>query len=248
MLQGAMEAQDRVGLMLNVRREDLQRVLAVLPALQKPTISHLSDEEWLAVNTVIDESRRVEGDSAAQGSACRGDCRVSAEQGGVVMRILSGRPAAAMVQRLSARGVRLTSLEPKVRTIVNRVRRGGDKALRGYAQRWDGLASKQPFRVPAAEFERAWKAASPQLRDALSRSRTERSPLLPIGRNLRNGCERTGEFRLDSWAIPLDSVGCYVPGGRHPLGIDVADDGDPGAVWRESRTLESPLRILLQRC
>ncbi|HTW56493.1 MAG TPA: ATP phosphoribosyltransferase [Terriglobales bacterium] len=56
MLQGAMEAQDRVGLMLNVRRENLARVLAVLPALQKPTISHLSDEDWLAVNTVIDES------------------------------------------------------------------------------------------------------------------------------------------------------------------------------------------------
>jgi ATP phosphoribosyltransferase len=55
MLQGAVEAHDRVGLMLNVRRGDLAAVLAVLPALQKPTISHLSDEEWLAVNTVIDE-------------------------------------------------------------------------------------------------------------------------------------------------------------------------------------------------
>jgi ATP phosphoribosyltransferase len=56
MLQGAMQAQDLVGLMLNVRREDLQGVLAVLPALQKPTISHLSDQDWFAVNTVIDES------------------------------------------------------------------------------------------------------------------------------------------------------------------------------------------------
>jgi ATP phosphoribosyltransferase len=56
MLRGAMEAQDRVGLMLNVRRENLAAVLAVLPALQKPTISHLSDDDWLAVNTVIDES------------------------------------------------------------------------------------------------------------------------------------------------------------------------------------------------
>jgi ATP phosphoribosyltransferase len=56
MLRGAMEAQDRVGLMLNVRKQNLSAVLAVLPALQKPTISHLSDEDWLAVNTVIDES------------------------------------------------------------------------------------------------------------------------------------------------------------------------------------------------
>ena len=56
MLQGAMEAQDRVGLMLNVRKNDLTAVLSVLPALQKPTISHLSDDDWLAVNTIIDES------------------------------------------------------------------------------------------------------------------------------------------------------------------------------------------------
>jgi ATP phosphoribosyltransferase len=57
MLRGAMEAQDRVGLMLNVRREHLAAVLAVLPALKKPTISTLSDEDWLAVNTVIEESQ-----------------------------------------------------------------------------------------------------------------------------------------------------------------------------------------------
>jgi ATP phosphoribosyltransferase len=56
MLQGAMAAQNRVGLMLNVRSEDLQNVLAVLPALKKPTISTLSDRDWVAVNTVIEES------------------------------------------------------------------------------------------------------------------------------------------------------------------------------------------------
>jgi ATP phosphoribosyltransferase len=56
MLKGAMAAKDRVGLMLNVRKEDLERVLGVLPALKRPTISTLSDPEWLAVNTVIEES------------------------------------------------------------------------------------------------------------------------------------------------------------------------------------------------
>jgi len=56
MLRGAMDAQDRVGLMLNVRKKDLPAVLAVLPALKKPTISTLSDGDWLAVNTVIEES------------------------------------------------------------------------------------------------------------------------------------------------------------------------------------------------
>ncbi len=57
MLRGAMEAKDRVGLMLNVRKEDLDRVLGVLPALKRPTISTLSDPDWLAVNTVIEESQ-----------------------------------------------------------------------------------------------------------------------------------------------------------------------------------------------
>jgi len=55
LLRAAIEAQGRVGLMLNVRRADLDRVLALLPALQRPTISSLSDNEWVAVNTIIEE-------------------------------------------------------------------------------------------------------------------------------------------------------------------------------------------------
>jgi ATP phosphoribosyltransferase len=55
LLKAAIEAQGRVGLMLNVRRADLTSVLALLPALQRPTISGLSDEEWVAVNTIIEE-------------------------------------------------------------------------------------------------------------------------------------------------------------------------------------------------
>ncbi|MFZ1134024.1 MAG: ATP phosphoribosyltransferase [Candidatus Korobacteraceae bacterium] len=56
MMRGAMEAQGRVGLMLNVRVEDLHAVLAVLPALNSPTISTLSDKAWVAVNTILEES------------------------------------------------------------------------------------------------------------------------------------------------------------------------------------------------
>jgi ATP phosphoribosyltransferase len=55
LLKAAIEAQGRVGLMLNVRRADLSNVLALLPALQRPTISALSDDEWVAVNTIIEE-------------------------------------------------------------------------------------------------------------------------------------------------------------------------------------------------
>jgi ATP phosphoribosyltransferase len=55
LLKAAIEAQGRVGMMLNVRRADLGDVLAILPALQRPTISALSDTEWVAVNTIIEE-------------------------------------------------------------------------------------------------------------------------------------------------------------------------------------------------
>jgi len=55
MLRGAIDAQSQVGLMLNVKRADLDAVLAVLPALNSPTISQLSDSEWVAVNTIVEE-------------------------------------------------------------------------------------------------------------------------------------------------------------------------------------------------
>jgi len=56
LLDGAINALGKVGLMLNVHQKDLKAVLEVLPALKRPTISHLSDEQWLAVNTILDES------------------------------------------------------------------------------------------------------------------------------------------------------------------------------------------------
>ena len=55
MLRGAMAAEGKVGLMMNVRKADLEKVLAVLPALQKPTISGLSDPDWTDVMTIINE-------------------------------------------------------------------------------------------------------------------------------------------------------------------------------------------------
>jgi ATP phosphoribosyltransferase len=56
LLEGAMNALGKVGLMLNVQRQDLARVLNVLPSLKNPTISQLSDEAWVAVNTILEES------------------------------------------------------------------------------------------------------------------------------------------------------------------------------------------------
>ena len=56
MLQGAMAAEGKVGLMMNVRQKDLAAVLKILPALQTPTVSALADKEWADVNTILDEN------------------------------------------------------------------------------------------------------------------------------------------------------------------------------------------------
>jgi ATP phosphoribosyltransferase len=56
MLQSCLAAEGKVGLMMNVHRHDLEAVLGQLPALQKPTVSSLSDPDWVALNTILDES------------------------------------------------------------------------------------------------------------------------------------------------------------------------------------------------
>jgi histidinol dehydrogenase len=132
------------------------------------------------------------------------------------MRIVSGREAAALVDRLAGRGARLSTLEPRVRRIVNDVRRGGDRALRRYAERLDGVDRNQPLQVPASEIAEAWQTIGSQLRQSLRQA----------AGNIRRFCSwqkpaswtRTrGGISLGQRALPLDSVGCYVPGGRHPL-------------------------------
>jgi ATP phosphoribosyltransferase len=56
MLKGALAAKGKVGLMMNLRRSDLDGIIAILPALKNPTISSLADDAWVAINTVVDES------------------------------------------------------------------------------------------------------------------------------------------------------------------------------------------------
>ena len=56
MLRSCLAAEGRVGLMMNVRAADLEQVTSILPAMRNPTISHLSDPDWLALNTIIDET------------------------------------------------------------------------------------------------------------------------------------------------------------------------------------------------
>jgi histidinol dehydrogenase len=132
------------------------------------------------------------------------------------MRIVTGRAAESAVKRLAARGMQFAGLEPRVRRIVNDVRRDGDRALRHYAERWDGLEKNEPFRVSEAEMAAAWDKSDPLLRKSLRQA----------AQNIRRFCEwqkprswtrtRAG-ISLGQLVRPLDSIGCYAPGGRYPL-------------------------------
>src|SRR5579863_7500400 len=91
-------------------------------------------------------------DSAPERGKRAGDRGISAEQGGCVMRILSGKSAAAYVCEIERRGSRLGKIEPAVRRIVKDVRRNGDRALIKYARKLDALAVKQNLRVSNSEL------------------------------------------------------------------------------------------------
>src|SRR5258708_3996925 len=134
------------------------------------------------------------------------------------MRILEGRRAANFVKKLEQRGPSaLARVEKQVRRIVDDIRKNGDHALRRYAEKWDGLKPKQPLRVPQAEMEQALRAVSEEFRQALQIAAT----------NIRQHCEAQ---KPEAWqrefmpgvevgqvVRPIDSAGCYVPGGRYPL-------------------------------
>jgi len=132
------------------------------------------------------------------------------------MKIISGREAAATVEHLAERGTKSTKLESRVRRIVNDVRRGGDRALRLYAERWDGLRANQSLRVSEEEIREVTRSIDPPLRKSLREAAA----------NIRRFCQwqkpkawtrnRAG-ISLGQLVRPLESVGCYVPGGRHPL-------------------------------
>jgi len=132
------------------------------------------------------------------------------------MRILTGRRASSMVESLASRGTDTSAIEPTVRRIIKDVRRNGDRALRRYAARWDSLKPSQPFQVAASDFAAAKRSLPLKLRRSLAQAAD----------NIRHFCEwqkpscwtRTQHgMSLGQIVRPLHSVGCYVPGGRHPL-------------------------------
>jgi histidinol dehydrogenase len=134
------------------------------------------------------------------------------------MRILEGTRRNRFVGALEQRSTtNFMDVEPAVRRIVNDVRKNGDRALRRYAARWDSLVKSEPLRVPEQELQQAWRQTPPELQEAISQAAA----------NIRRYCEwqRPQEWQheiqpgvcVGQLVRPLESVGCYVPGGRYPL-------------------------------
>jgi histidinol dehydrogenase len=132
------------------------------------------------------------------------------------MRTLSGKAAAEQVQKLAVRSSRFDEVEPKVQRIIDDVRSRGDAAVREYSRQWDGLSEKDPLLVPQSQLQTALKSVSPKFRSSLKLAAA----------NIRRFCQLQkpkewkksfGGITLGQLVRPLDSVGCYIPGGRHPL-------------------------------
>src|SRR5713101_3966395 len=134
------------------------------------------------------------------------------------IRILDGLKKDRFMQALEQRGATdLAEVEPTVRRIVNNVRRNGDRALRSYAARWDGLERSEPVLVPDTDVQEAWQRTSAGLREAITQAAA----------NIRHYCawQKPVEWRREihpgvcvgQLVRPLESVGCYVPGARYPL-------------------------------
>jgi histidinol dehydrogenase len=133
-----------------------------------------------------------------------------------MMRIFSRAAALARIEKIAARASRYSEVEHAVARIIADVRRLGDRALRKYGQRWDGLHAHMPLQVSEEAMQLAWRHARPALKRSLQAA----------AGNIRRFCEmqkpaswmRTrGGISVGQLVRPLSSVGCYVPGGRYPL-------------------------------
>src|ERR1035438_6410697 len=132
------------------------------------------------------------------------------------MRILEGKAAERAVAKLEGRASRLAEVEPAVRRIIRDVRKRGDKALQRYATLWDKLGKAQVIRVSQQEIEQAWMATPADIRDALkfAAANIRRFAKWQMPKSWR---KKISGGELGQLVRPLESVGCYVPGGRYPL-------------------------------
>src|SRR3984957_8537061 len=122
-----------------------------------------------------------------------------------------------LLSKLEQRGAHNTDRAmPVVKRIVRDVRKGGEKALRRYAAKLDGLSPKEPVEIERAAMDQAWAETPKALRAAMETAagniRRFAEQQMPKDWDATEDGLTTGQR-----VRPLDAVGCYVPSGRYPL-------------------------------
>jgi histidinol dehydrogenase len=131
-----------------------------------------------------------------------------------------GRGKAAMktIELLEQRGAtNIARVEPTVRRILADVRRNGDRALQKYAAEFDGLSKGQALLVLREEMKAAWDATAPRLQAAMMVARGNILAFAEAQMPQERMDSRIAGVTTGQIVRSLDSVGCYVPGGRYPL-------------------------------
>ena len=130
-----------------------------------------------------------------------------------------GKAAAdVLIETMERRGTVSTArVEPVVRRILSEVRKNGDRALLKYAVEFDGLAKGQNLLVSREEMKAAWEMTAPKLQAAMMVARGNILAFAEAQLPKEWMISPVTGVKTGQLVRPLDSVGCYVPGGRYPL-------------------------------
>jgi histidinol dehydrogenase len=134
------------------------------------------------------------------------------------MKIITGKQITREVAKQTSRRILLSAETEKiVAGIVGDVRKNGDRALRKYAEKFDGLERKQQLAISEEEMSRALDSVSSDFRRALESAAKNIRRFAEWQKPMAFTREMQPGVTVGQVVRPLDSVGCYVPGGRYPL-------------------------------
>jgi histidinol dehydrogenase len=143
----------------------------------------------------------------------------------------SAKTAAALIESIEQRGaVSTAKVEPIVRRILADVRKNGDRAVRKYATKFDGLATNASLRVSRDDMEAAWQATAPELQAAMMVARGNILAFAEAQLPKEWTISPADGVKTGQIVRPLGSVGCYVPGGRYPLPSTLLMTATPAQV------------------
>lgn len=133
------------------------------------------------------------------------------------MKLITSKRGATVIQRLANRGaLDLARVAKTAAKIVTDVKKNGDTAVLRYSRKFDGLTEKT-FRVTQSEIDSSWNQVGSEFRAALETAAENIRRFADWQKPLEWMRDVQSGVRLGQVIRPLDSVGCYVPGGRHPL-------------------------------